>query len=514
VQNSDLMSTFLTQGHYLGFASSLQLQTERQAKLLVAIPLQEFALDYRLFMMMPKRLSQATQPKHYSETVSTGALQKFIRLVSDQTRRKYLTQKKQLQKPQLQKPRCPDSRETVVVQDNILKNNIPKNTGPKNAVPKTTVAKRPAAKEITSKQIARKTATAPASLFSEAACSDISAVYLQSPNLLVRSKPASPEILTLAIGTQNKTIQTVTAGVIIQQLGLLEHFLPREGRYRNTEYQIKWRDFTSGAPIVAGLQAQQLDIGILGDYPLLLSATPPTDSTATLANTRLISFVASNPDGAGNTIIVPDSSSLSSLDDLRSRVIAVPFASSAHGMMMRTLSRENLLQAVTLTSIENLSIHRLTPRKPQADGYAYFAPLHDIASHHGRFRRLLDNDLNKLPTFHGIVVRETLAEQHPDIVVAYLKALMAAQHWYMMTPSALSLVSNWARLDPDIVAKTLDYQQSDNAGIFFPETNIRIDWVIDHIQQLKTIPGNEPLGDIDVNTWIQSEFLETAIASF
>lgn len=451
VQSPSLLSTFLTQGHYLGFCSSLQLQTERQAKLLVAIPLQEFALDYQLFMLTPKRLSRVTPrqgQKHHAETQPADPLQQFIQLVSKESER--------AQRIRIQKS------------------------------------------------------------FSKSATT----AHLQSPSLWLRQPyETSSETLTLAIGTQNKTIQTVTAGVIIQRLGLLEHFLPRSGQYSKTHYQIKWHDFTSGAPITAGLQTQQLDIGILGDYPLLLSGL--ADSLASEHNsspatkTRLVSFVASNPDGTGNTIIVPGRSSLSSLDDLRHRVIAVPFSSSAHGMVMRTLFQANLLHEVTLNSIDNLSIDRLTPRNDQADGYAYFAPLHEIASHHGQFRRLVDDpDLTKLPTFHGIVVREAFAEQHPELVVAYLKALIAAQHWYVNTPSALSLVSSWVRLDPEIVSKTLDYQQSDRTGLFFPETQIRTDWITDHIQQLKVIPGNEQLGEIDVNSWIQPKFLETAINSF
>ncbi|NEQ50730.1 MAG: LysR family transcriptional regulator [Leptolyngbya sp. SIO3F4] len=445
VQASSLFSTFLTQGHYLGFGSSLQFQTERQAKLLVQVPLQEFALDYQLFMLMPKRLSKATRQsqKYRSDKLSTGPLQQFVHLVSEETKR---------------------------------------------------------SQRIKAQQS-----------FSGAART----AHLQFPGLSIRPvNAASSETLTISIGTQNKTIQTVTAGVIIQQLGLLEHFLPRGGQYSKTNYRIQWRDFTSGAPIAAGLQSQQLDIGILGDYPLLLSGVASKENSSPLTNTRLVSFVASNPDGTGNTIIVPYRSPLSSLDDLRHRVIAVPFASSAHGMVMRTLSQANLLHDVTLTSIDNLSINRLTPKNNKADGYAYFAPFHEIASHHGRFRRLVDApDVTGLPTFHGIVVREAFAEEHPDIVVAYLKALIAAQHWYVKTSSALALVSNWVRLDPEIVSKTLDYQ-SNRAGLFFPETQIRTDWITEHIQQLKIIPGNEHLGDIDMSTWIQPEFLETAINSF
>lgn len=444
VQDASLFSTFLTQGHYLGFGSSLQLSTERQANLLVGIPLQEFALDYQLFMLMPKRLSKVNRrsQKYHADKLSAEPLQRFIQLVSEESER----------------------NQRIKLQQQSFSG---------------------------------------------------TAAHLHSPGLLIRPSAASSETLKVTIGTQNKTIQTVTAGVIIQQLGLLEHFLPRSGQYSKTNYKIKWRDFTSGAPIANGLQSQQLDIGILGDYPLLLSGTTPEQDSSPSGKTRLVSFVASNPDGTGNTIIVPHGSPLSSLDDLRHRVIAVPFASSAHGMVMRTLSQAKLLHDVTLASIDNLSINRLTPQNAKADGYAYFAPLHEIASHRGRFRRLVDApDATGLPTFHGIVVREAFAEEHPDIVVAYLKALIAAQHWYVKTSSALALVSNWVRLDPEIVSNTLDYQQSNRTGLFFPETQIRTDWITEHIQQLKIIPGNEHLGSIDMNTWIQPEFLETAINSF
>lgn len=450
VRTSSLMSTFLSQGHYLGFSSSLQFQTERKAQMLKAVPLQEFSLDVKLFMLQLKR---GLKSSHSQKAIAKGPLQQLIGLVT-------------------------------------------KRTG------------------HTLKRPATTTSSSPPKI----------PVYLESPGLSMRT-PSAPEKLTISIGTQNKTIQTVTAGIIIQQLGLLEHFLPRGGQYNNTEYDIQWRDFTSGAPIVGGLQSDQLDIGILGDYPLLLSgisqggvsqmeATGPV--ARPVAKTKLVSFVASNPDGTGNTVIVPNRSPLTSLDDLRSRVIAVPFASAAHGMIMRTLSRADLLSEVTLTSIDNLSIHRLTPRNNHADGYAYFAPLHDIASHKGQFRRLLLEDgleREQLPTFHGVVVREAFADEHPDIVIAYLKALIAAQYWYETTPTALSLVSRWVGLDTQIVSKTLADYSSDAAGLFFPDTKIRTDWVEEHVRQLSRISGNEALGDINLSNWIQPELLDAALAS-
>ncbi|MEL7360408.1 MAG: hypothetical protein AAFN40_28265, partial [Cyanobacteria bacterium J06560_6] len=58
-----------------------------------------------------------------------------------------------------------------------------------------------------------------------------------------------------------------------------------------------------------------------------------------------------------------------------------------------------------------------------------------------------------------------------------------------------------------------DYQRSGAVGLFFPETQIRTDWVADHIEQLSTISGNEALGKLNLEDWIQPELLEMALAT-
>lgn len=336
----------------------------------------------------------------------------------------------------------------------------------------------------------------------------------QAPNFLVRSGSTNgTETISLTIGTQNRTIQTVTAGLIIQRLGLLEHFLPRQGRYSGVDYRIRWADYSSGAPIVAGLEAQTIDIGILGDYPLLLSAVSPPGATA-VAGTRLISFVASNQDGTGNDILVPQHSALGSIDELAGRVIAVPFGSAAHGMVMRSLHHRQILHAVTLRAIDQANPHGPSRQTTDIDGYAYFAPFHEIAKHKGRLRRLLQENLDGLPTFHGVVVRSSLAEQYPEIAVAYLQALLAAQYWYATQPMATTLVSRWVNMDAAIVTKTLGAGRSDRTDVvYLPETQLRTDWLQAHIHQLSQIAGQEHLGKINLDRWMQPEFLDSAIAA-
>lgn len=341
-------------------------------------------------------------------------------------------------------------------------------------------------------------------------------VRLKSPRFLLHdSNSRKPETLTLSIGVQTRTIPAIAAGLIMQRLGLLEHFLPKDGRYNATQYQIHWSDFTTGAPIVEGLHAGNLDIGILGDYPLLLSAVQPDYPNA--QKTRLVSFVSSNPDGSCNAVIVPNQSSLESIEDLRGRVIAVPFNSSAHSMVMRLLQSANLLSAVQLASLEHPNSTKAFEFPIHlADSYAHFAPFHDVACRQGKFRYLLDMRSEKLPVFYGVVVRAEFAERYPEVVIGYLKALTAAQQWYDKTPAALTLVSQWTQLETEIISGILSrsYQQN-QTGRFFSETTIRPDWLNLHVDQLRRIPGNEILESIDWNAWIQTEFLQqTSLSHF
>ncbi|MBD1872879.1 LysR family transcriptional regulator [Nodosilinea sp. FACHB-131] len=456
VDAASLMRTYLLQGHYLGFVSDSEFQMECEAGLLRRIPLEEFALSTPLFLMMAKRLGRALGLA--GQLTGRGSLgiepiRQFVAMVQSQRG---------------------VNQETVT-----------------QGLP------------------------SPEPLAASLAASSAQGIpRFQAPNFLVRSGSASgAETIRLTIGTQNRTIQTVTAGLIIQRLGLLEHFLPREGRYSGVQYKLQWSDYNSGAPIVVGLEAQDIDIGVLGDYPLLLSAVTG-DSTALAAGTRLISFVASNLDGTGNDIIVPQHSTLGCIDDLAGRVIAVPFGSAAHSMVMRSLHHRQILNDVTLTSIDSTGPQRSGRSTSPVDGYAYFAPLHEIAKHRGQFRRLLHKNLDGLPTFHGVVIRAALAEQYPEIAVAYLRSLLAAQYWYATQPMAITLVSRWVNMDAAIVAKTLHASTSDRADVvYLPETQLRTDWLQAHIHQLGQIAGQEHLGQINLDRWMQPEFLERAIAS-
>jgi NitT/TauT family transport system substrate-binding protein len=452
-ETASLMQVYLKQGGCLGFTTNLEFPVECQTKVLTQKTILELALPTKLFLVRPRRLAKAQQCSQASRSFKYSdpePAQKFMDLIF--------------------------------------------------------ATKHQVGKQKQSPEPTRGIASSPLPI-----------IYLHPPCFQIRSPvTAKSEKVRLSIGIQNQTLQTMTAGLIIRRLGLLEHFLPRKSASHHLQYEIQWHDFNSGAPIVEGLKTQKLDIGILGDYPLLLTALN-NQRVGTEQQTCLVSFIACNPDGGGNDIIVPLHSNLNQLADLRGKSIAVPFDSAAHGMVMRSLSREDLLKEVTLVDLPHLNRWRVASPSIQVDGYAYFAPFHAIAEHYGKFRRLSDVPLNNLPTFHGVVVRRSLMEQYPEMITAYLQALLAAQYWYATSPSAPSLVSQWVGLDTEIVLRTLcqTIQWSiggrSEPGLFYMDNQIRPDWFQEHIQQLTQISGNESFQTIQLDNWIQGEFLERAM---
>ena len=55
------------------------------------------------------------------------------------------------------------------------------------------------------------------------------------------------ETVTVGIGTQNTTTNTVTGGIVIDKLGLLDKYLAelkKTPKYRDIDFKLDWQNFT------------------------------------------------------------------------------------------------------------------------------------------------------------------------------------------------------------------------------------------------------------------------------
>ena len=120
-------------------------------------------------------------------------------------------------------------------------------------------------------------------------------VVVASALVLTSRGAQAKEFVTLGIGTQNTTTNTVTGGIVLKELKLLEKHLPKTGKYANIEWKLDWQNFTSGPPVTNGIVANKLQIGMMGDYPLLVNGATGQQNKGN--ETQLVAIIAYNAFG-------------------------------------------------------------------------------------------------------------------------------------------------------------------------------------------------------------------------
>lgn len=259
------------------------------------------------------------------------------------------------------------------------------------------------------------------------------------------------KVIRIAIGTQDQTINTVTGGAIIREEKLLEKYLPKTGKYQNVEYKIEWSSYTSAPPITNKMLANQIDIGSMADFPATINLTT-FQKKGNGVKTVLIANLAYSPNGAGNAVVVPSSSSAKNLADLKGKTISVPFGTSAHGMLLRALKSEGIdaQKDVTLVS-QSPEVGGTSLKTNQVDAHADFVPYGELFPFRGFARKIFDGASTETPTFHGVVVRSDYAQDYPEVVVAYLRAILEANQQFRDQPEDLSAkLEKWTGVEKEV----------------------------------------------------------------
>ncbi|AUX42716.1 nitrate ABC transporter substrate-binding protein [Sorangium cellulosum] len=250
--------------------------------------------------------------------------------------------------------------------------------------------------------------------------------------------PSEKRTIRVAIGTQNATINCATGGLLLRELSLLERFLPREGAYKDVEYEIVWKDFSSGPPITGEMIAGHLDFGMMADFPAVMNGVASQQAGK---RNVYIAALSGSAAGAGNGILVPIGSPVHTMADLRGKRISVAFGSTAHGMLLRALSDLGMdpERDVTLVSQQPAEAEAAL-RWSTIDAHAGFVPFAELFPFRGIARKIYDGAITQIPTSHGMLVRAAYAEEHPEVVVGLLRAVIEADRLLEQDPERYSEV--------------------------------------------------------------------------
>jgi len=311
------------------------------------------------------------------------------------------------------------------------------------------------------------------------------------------------QTITIGIGTQNTTTNTVTGGIVIKELGLLDKHLPRTGKYQNAKYSIDWQNATSGPPVTNGMMANRIHIGMMGDYPLLVNGAT---GQQTKNETQLIAIIAYNAHGSGNGLVVHRDSPYFAIEDLKGKNVSVPFGSAAHGMLLQTMKTRGWPESYWSISNQSPEVGTTNLQERRIDGHANFVPFAELLPYRGYARKIFDGAETKVPTFHGVVVRKDFAEKYPEIVVAYVKALMDANDWVRKNPKlAAEKIQEWTKIEKEVA-----YVFLGPGGIHTLDPTIKPKWIETINVAYDVLKGLGRVKDFDAKAWVNDSYVRRA----
>lgn len=267
--------------------------------------------------------------------------------------------------------------------------------------------------------------------------------------LSLTAAAASAETIRVAIGTQDTTINCATAGLLVRELNLLDKYLPRDGKYKDVTYDIVWKNFTSGPPLTNEMVADKLDLGVMAEFPGTLNVAAFQKAGK---RSYFIAPISGSVIGSGNGVVVPASSQVQSFSELKGKTISVPFGSTAHGLLLRAVAAEGWdpERDVNLIS-QSPEVGGSALQAGRVAAHANFVPFPDLFPFRGFARKILDGSQTNAPTFHGALASAEYAEKHPEIVVAFLRAVLEAERLFVAEPEKYSeLIAKVTGIDAEV----------------------------------------------------------------
>ncbi|MDR3661189.1 MAG: ABC transporter substrate-binding protein [Mycobacterium sp.] len=260
----------------------------------------------------------------------------------------------------------------------------------------------------------------------------------------------SEPTVVVNVGYQSKTINTVNAGTLLRDRGDFENALKAMGATNGTKYRVVWQDFASGAPLTAQMIASHVDIGSMGDYPLLTngSKTHKYDDAAT----ELIATTGYNLRGSLNQVVVRSDSSVRTLADLTGKKVSTSLGSAGDGMFSTAVKNVGIKRDSVHIVNQDPSIGASAIDGGQVDGLAQFVPWPQLVIYRNQGRLLYDGGDNNVPTFHGVVARRQFADGHPEVIAAFLRSMKATTDDIVARPLKAALrVGALTGIEPEVI---------------------------------------------------------------
>jgi sulfonate transport system substrate-binding protein len=231
----------------------------------------------------------------------------------------------------------------------------------------------------------------------------------------------------------------------LQTRGVLE----ASGQLKDVPYQIEWFNFPAAQPLGEALNAGAIDVGGLGDAPLIFAY-------AAGARVRAVAATRSTP--IDLAIIVPDGSPIKSVADLKGKRIATTRGSIGHYLAIATLEHAGI-------KLSDVSLRFMQPADAKAalasgdvDAWSTWDPYVALAEQRDHDRSIA-NGVNLSSGLSFQAATESSIKEKQREIADFLIRVAAAQRWALSHPDEVAAMqSKVTGLPPDVL-KTV-YQRA------------------------------------------------------
>ncbi|MGF6468762.1 ABC transporter substrate-binding protein [Paraburkholderia youngii] len=274
--------------------------------------------------------------------------------------------------------------------------------------------------------------------------------------IVASASPAALAETTLKVGDQQ-----------LQTRGILE----ASGQLKDLPYKIEWFNFPAAQPLGEALNAGAIDVGGLGDAPLIFAY-------AAGARVRAVAATRSTPTDLA--IIVPYASPIRTAADLKGKRIATTRGSIGHYLAIATLERAGI-------KLSDVSLRFMQPADAKAalasgnvDAWSTWDPYVALAEQRDHDRSIA-NGVNLSSGLSFQAATETsIKDKHAEIA-DFLKRVAAGQRWALshpdevaamqskvtgLPPEVLMTVYQRAQLHPVVIDDGLIAEQQKTADLY------------------------------------------------
>ncbi len=212
------------------------------------------------------------------------------------------------------------------------------------------------------------------------------------------------------------------------QKGGLRALLEAAGGLDRLGYDIQWSEFPAAAPLAEALNAEAVDLGPIGDAPLVF---------ALAAGTRVKAIGANRSDSYGTAVLVRPDSPLKTAADLKGKSVATNRGSIGHYVTLKAITAAGLKP-------EEVNIRFLAPADAKlaltqgsVDAWATWEPYTALAevSHHAR---VLVSGRGLLPGLSYLAATDSAIAGKRVVLQDFLQRVVKAQLWSYRNVDAYS----------------------------------------------------------------------------